>query len=294
MKYRNMLVIADRPEDQPGLAIQRAVAIAEPDASIHVVAFVHDNMLAEDELYNPQESKRFQQQLLAERKAWLDDLLAAQNSGHARLGGEVVWHKDIAGWVQRHSAEQPCDLVIKTGNRTENFWYTPTDWQLLRECDAPVYIGSRNAWRSQPVLLATVDIASRNAVQVELNHKVMRHAARMAQALDSELHLAYAVPASQLMLDLEAFDKSDYLRRFQQRHEKKLMEFAGEYDVKQAHVHARVGPPQKIIPQFANELKAELVVLGSSGQRGLLGKMLGSTVEQTMHILRTDVLSVRP
>jgi universal stress protein E len=294
MKYRNMLVIADRPEDQPDLAIRRAVAIAEPDASIHVVAFVHDNMLEEDELFNPQETGRFKQQLMAERKAWLDDLLAAQNSGHVRLGGEVVWHKDIAGWVQRHNAEQPCDLVIKTGNRTENFWYTPTDWQLLRECDVPVYIGSRNAWRSQPVLLATVDIASRNAVQVELNHKVMRHAARMAQALDSELHLAYAVPASQLMLDLEAFDKSDYLRRFQQRHEEKLMKFAGEYDVEQTHVHARVGPPQKIIPQFANELKAELVVLGSSGQRGLLGKMLGSTVEQTMHILRTDVLSVRP
>jgi len=294
MKYHNMLVIADRPEDQPDLAIQRAVAIAESDATITVVAFVHDNMLEDDELYNPAEAERYKHQLIDERNAWLDDLLASHASEHVRLQGEVVWNKDIAGWVQQHAAEQPYDLVIKTGNRTENFWYTPTDWRLLRECDVPVYIGSRNAWRSQSHILATVDIASRNAVQVELNHKVMRHARRMAQALGSALHLAYAVPVSQLMLDLEAFDKSDYLRRFQQKHEAKLMKFATEYGVEHEHVHVQVGPPQKIVPRIANELKAELVVLGASGQRGLIGKMLGGTVEQTMHILRTDVLSVRP
>lgn len=294
MNYYNMLVIADRPEDQPDLAIQRAIAIAEPDANIMVVAFVHDAMLEDDELNEPAKVEHYKQQLIDQRNVWLDELLAAHASEHVRLQGEVVWSKDISGWIQQHSRQQPYDLVIKAGNRTENFWYTPTDWRLLRECEMPVYIGSRNAWRSQAVILATVDIVSRNAVQMELNHKVMDHAQRMSVALGATLHLAYAVPVSQLMLDLEAFDKSDYLRRFQKRHEDKLHAFASEYGIDKQHVHVQVGPPQKVIPRVANELKAELVVLGSSGQRGLLGKMLGGTVEQTMHVLRTDVLSVRP
>ncbi len=294
MKYHHLLVIADRPEDQPELAIQRAAAIAEADANINVVAFVHDQLLDDSELYSPDEVEHYKRQLIDARNAWLDELLATHASEHVRLQGEVVWCKDIAGWVQRHVGERPCDLVLKTGNRTENLWYTPTDWRLLRECDVPVYIGSRNAWRSQSHILATVDIASRNAVQVELNHKVMRHARRMAQALGSTLHLAYAVPVSQLMLDLEAFDESDYRRRFQRRHEEKLIKFAREYDVERDHVHVQVGLPQKVIPRIANELKAELVVLGSSGRHGLIGTLLGGTVEQTMHVLRTDVLSVRP
>ncbi|MBU1189809.1 MAG: universal stress protein [Gammaproteobacteria bacterium] len=294
MKYHNMLVIADRPEDQPDLAIQRAIAIAEPDANIMIVAFVHDAMLEDDELNEPAKVEHYKQQLIDQRNVWLDELLAAHASEHVRLQGEVVWSKDISDWIQQHSKQQPYDLVIKTGNRTENFWYTPTDWRLLRECEVPVYIGSRNAWRSQAVILATVDIVSRNAVQMELNHKVMDHAQRMSVALGATLHLAYAVPVSQLMLDLEAFDKSDYLRRFQKRHEDKLHAFAREYGIDKHYVHVKAGPPQKIVPRIANDLKAELVVLGASGQRGLLGKMLGGTVEQTMHILRTDVLSVRP
>ena len=52
------------------------------------------------------------------------------------------------------------------------------------------------------------------------------------------------------------------------------------------------GPPKGVIVDYANEISADLIVLGSHGRHGL-GLLLGSTANGVLHTAKCDVLAVR-
>jgi universal stress protein A len=52
------------------------------------------------------------------------------------------------------------------------------------------------------------------------------------------------------------------------------------------------GPPKGVIIDYANEIEADLIVLGSHGRHGF-GLLLGSTATGVLHIAKCDVLAVR-
>lgn len=61
-------------------------------------------------------------------------------------------------------------------------------------------------------------------------------------------------------------------------------------ELKQSHVGH--GPPKGVIVEYAQEIGADLIVLGSHGRHGL-GLLLGSTATGVLHVAKCDVLAVR-
>lgn len=59
-----------------------------------------------------------------------------------------------------------------------------------------------------------------------------------------------------------------------------------------AHVHALLGQPSSMISSLAEQLKADLLVIGSHGRRGWR-VLLGSTANAVMHVIQCDSLVVR-
>lgn len=293
MAFEKILVIADRPEDPVELAIDDALRLAAPDADILVCSFLHDPLVDNLEYYDENEAADLKSALIERRRRWLTDEIANHDAQGRNIHGEVVWRALLSDWIIEICDKHPYDLVVKTGHRSEQLWYTPTDWQLLRECHTPLYIGSRKRWRARANVLATVDIGSRKSWQQDLNEKVMAYARRASDRLEANLHIAYVVPVSHFMLDLEAFDKADYLNRYERRHAADMRALAGRYGVAADNIHIRVGPPAREIPSVANEIKAELVVMGSGTRHGLVGRFLGGTAEHVLSVLRTDILAIR-
>ena len=56
--------------------------------------------------------------------------------------------------------------------------------------------------------------------------------------------------------------------------------------------HIGHGPPKAVIIDYAKEIEADLIVLGSHGRHGF-GLLLGSTATGVLHIAKCDVLAVR-
>ena len=52
--------------------------------------------------------------------------------------------------------------------------------------------------------------------------------------------------------------------------------------------------PRDILPAFAREYDADLVVMGALARTGLKRRILGSTAEQVLDNLPCDILIVRP
>jgi len=72
----------------------------------------------------------------------------------------------------------------------------------------------------------------------------------------------------------------------------KLKALGQEYGVAEGDTYVRMGAPAAEIRALAEELKADLIVIGTHGRHGL-GLLLGSTANAVLHGVSCDVLVVK-
>lgn len=72
----------------------------------------------------------------------------------------------------------------------------------------------------------------------------------------------------------------------------KLTALGQEYGISMADTYVRMGTPATEIRTLANEIKADLIVIGTHGRHGL-GLLLGSTANAVLHGVECDVLVVK-
>jgi universal stress protein A len=65
-----------------------------------------------------------------------------------------------------------------------------------------------------------------------------------------------------------------------------------KHGIAEANTHTMLGQPSSTVANMANELQADLVVVGSHGKRGWRA-LLGSTANSLLHVLPCDCLVVR-
>ncbi len=70
-----------------------------------------------------------------------------------------------------------------------------------------------------------------------------------------------------------------------------LMKFAAKYNIPVQQQFVEIGSPKSMILNKADELKADLVIVGSHGRHGI-SLLLGSTANAVMHHAHCDVLAV--
>ena len=71
-----------------------------------------------------------------------------------------------------------------------------------------------------------------------------------------------------------------------------LEELGREFGIEAARAHVVLGAPAHEVRQCAQELGADLIVIGTHGRHGL-GLLLGSTANGVLHGVDCDVLAVR-
>ena len=295
MEINRILVIADRKDNHTTFALKRAVSlIRDPKkGEIHLVAFVFESFVESEKMLSKEERGKYREQIVQRRTADLQALLKNTKLDKVKVKLEVVWQKDIHTWIADQSRKSDFDLIIKTGNRSESLWYTPTDWKMMRECMTPTYIVARKAWKKQAVVLATLDFDSRSRAQQKLNRDVLQEAALIAQLTGTQLHICHVIAVSQVLSDMDLVDPKRLKRNFNEKSLPKLVALAKEYGVAEDAVHVSTGAPNREIPRLANRLKAELGVMGGFGRKGAASVMLGNTAERVISVLRTDILVVR-
>lgn len=293
MKLDRILAIADR-DDPRQLAVRAALELLPAAGHVRVAGFVHEPAADEPGVLSATAAAALQRALRADKRRWLKRNTAGLLPGRGRSSIEVVWTPDLVDWVVDAVARDAISLVVKAGNRSESFFYTPTDWRLLRSCPVPVLIAGPRPRGKARRILAAVDAVSTDRVQAALNRKVLAAAAGLGAALGARVHAAYVVAVSTVARDMDLVDPAALERRARARLGPSLAALAGEYGIGAADVLIQAGPPERVLPAIAGRLKADIVVMGTVGRTGVAGKLLGNTAEQVLQRLRTSLLAVRP
>lgn len=285
----NILVVADLDE-QSDVAIKQALLLAATyKTSIHIVQFVYEKLRT-----NGSEAQALKNQVVEKLTEKLAKQLEKSIGDKATYSFEVVWQKAIHRWIEDYAEINSPRLVIKTGHRSETAFYTPTDWHLIRECNAPVLIAAETKWRKSPNVLAAVDLETKNKEKIALNHKVLQQAKILADSLDVELYVCYAPSVSKLLRDLGIHYLDDVEHDAKKATAPLIDELAEQYQIPRKHFKVHAGNPDKVIPSLAAKYNAGVVVIGTVGRTGVKGKLIGNTAEKIMSLLKTDLLAIKP
>jgi len=123
--------------------------------------------------------------------------------------------------------------------------------------------------------------------------QVVSQAATIAAKGGAEVHLIHVIePLSFAYGGDIPMDFSGIQDEIQQQATQQLERFANSHDFDSDHQHIVLGRPEVEIHAKAEEVSADLIVVGSHGRYGL-ALLLGSTANGVLHGASCDVLAVR-
>lgn len=283
-----ILVVADLIEENP-IALEQATEMARAyKARLHIVHFCYVDTSNEAE-----DLAGIQEKVVSNVRTRSERLLQTHIPDDIHYDHDVIWSKHIYDWVNQYAEVEHPIMVIKTGHRTENAFYTPTDWRILRECPAPVLLAPENKWRRGTHVLAAIDLDTRNKDKLNLNQKILNEAERLAAHYDVEMHVCYVPSAPPVLRDLGIKFPDEEETKAKKKFKEEIKRIKTRYALSDEHIHIKAGMADKVIPSTAAQIKASLVVMGMSGRSGLKAKIIGNTAEKVLSLLKTDVLALK-
>lgn len=299
-RFKNILFVADRP-GALSPTFERAAALSDAN---HAQLTVMD--VVEPMVWSAENQARFGTDLsiiLRDRRLEeLADLTAPHCTDQQLIRTQVSIGTPFLEII-RATLRNNFDLVIKSAEQPQGFLKQtlgPNDLHLLRKCPCPVWIdreqsshpyrrilaavdplGDEDKWLARTILDLATSFESRESPEVHVAH---------AWRLPGESALSsgrFRVPGSRLQVLLQ--EERDV-------HAQALSALLGHYDMKlgDTNVHFEKSDAMPMIIKLAQELPADLVVIGTVGRVGIPGFFIGNTAESIIQAINRPVLTVKP
>ena len=135
-------------------------------------------------------------------------------------------------------------------------------------------------------ILIAVDLSEESAL-------VARRARSVASGINADLHVIHVIePLSFAYGGDIPMDFSGIQDEIHQQAAQQLQRFGETHGIPEDHQHIVLGRPEVEIHSKADEIGADLIVVGSHGRYGL-ALLMGSTANGVLHGATCDVLAVR-
>ncbi len=213
----------------------------------------------------------------------------------------VVSVGDPAVEIVRQVQRDQHDLVVKTadGPSVADRMFGSIALSLMRICPCPVWVLKPDTHKGFHRVLAAIDPAAQDSPHQRLNQDILELAFSIAQQSKSELHIvsAWDVWMEKLLRRRAGDDEVDSLASQQKAKVQKALD--GLLQVPNANtddirVHLRRGSAAAAIGSVAQEIEADLLVMGTVCRTGISGFMIGNTAERVLTAVACSVLALKP
>ncbi|MGD8933316.1 MAG: universal stress protein [Gammaproteobacteria bacterium] len=208
------------------------------------------------------------------------------------------------------------DLVFKTAEPGVllDRVFGSDDMHLLRKCPCPVWLVKPKSPKTYKKILAAVDVedsypAEELNARHLLNHQILEMASSLALSEFAELHIVHAwvaIAESFMGGGFAARPEKEidaYVEEVRQKHSHNLnvllsevIDKLGQYALEylKPEKHLLKGYPRKKVPELAEKINVDLVVMGTVARTGLSGFFMGNTAEAILNQLDCSVLAIKP
>ena len=230
-------------------------------------------------------------------KQKLEDLAAPLRDDGLSVSCDVAWDHPLDEGIVRKVIESNPWLVAKDThhhNVLKRTILSNTDWHLIRECPAPLYLAKPESVSPAPKVAAAVDPLHEHDKPALLDHQLVEHAKELAEATGGELHVAHTYALPQPMSVPEGAPIVDISEEVEAEHRKAFDGFLKGYELSAGQTHFLEGLPHQRLPELVEDQNIDVMVMGAVSRRGLDRIFLGSTAERVLEWLPCDLLIVKP
>jgi len=298
-KYQKILAIVD-PTTEDQKALKRAIELAQKTgASITAFLSIYDFSYEMTTMLSSDEREAMRQSVINDRTLWLQTILAELDVNNLSIDCKVIWHNRPFEQIINQVLKNGYDIVIKgthQHDKLKSVIFTPTDWHILRKCPCPVLLVKEHLWPDNGNIIAALNIGSEEEEHKSLNEKITAEAKQLTKVMKANLHLVNSFPGTpvNIAIEIPEFNANDYNLSMLKHHKSAMLEHAKAFNVAQENTHIKEGLPEDVIQSLANELDAELVILGTVGRTGFSAALIGNTAEHVIDRLNCDVLALKP
>ncbi|NMH66197.1 universal stress protein [Shewanella salipaludis] len=278
-----VFIIAQQ-EDAHTNAIETGILLARAmKKDAEVFAYCYEDFSG-GERYNPRLKGAARQQLLQQRELEVRRHLTALDADDIPL--HLVWAKYLFEHACDYSQRHGFDYMVKAVHHAEH--YQPHDWHLIRHVQIPLLLLTDTPLHRGNATLIAVDLDSHAPLKQQLNQAVIHQGQLLAKATDTQLHLAHVIRVPKMIRDMDLINTRTLAKEAHQRHQLQLSNLGLGPD----DVHMLVGEPDLCLYELACRIKSRYLVIGCRQRQGLLGHMIGNTVESLLSRIRSNVLVI--
>jgi nucleotide-binding universal stress UspA family protein len=196
------------------------------------------------------------------------------------------------------------DLVMVPAEEEVKYttlFFGRTSLRLMRECPCAVWVTKPRLQNDYKRIMAAVGPNSDDFHEDELNTNIIDLATSLARMNNSELHIAHAwevagIDADSLHSEISKDMRDQIFNKHKLAHQEPLERFLERYDLQDIHhqLHLLYGDPAFMLPQLADTIEIDLIVMGTICRTGLPGFFIGNIAEGILHQVKCSVLTVKP
>lgn len=265
-KADTLFVVVD-PTQNDHVALQRAIitsAIRDVPPKLKVFIGVDHEATAMDagnlDLYRD--------------SAWFEKLRKPMEDAGLEFTVQACWANDWHEAILQAAKRTQADLILVPDYSAADHRSRLTDskWQLLRNSKCPVLLVRPGAKKQRDVILGAVKMQDTREDYTRLNETIISRGKWMTEAYGGEFHVVNAYQDS-----MNYPDRGNMMRKI---------------GIDSANLHVKQGAPEDVIRQVADEIDADIIVLGVLPRRGGLLAMRGNVSERIMgQLIEKDVMT---
>ena len=135
-------------------------------------------------------------------------------------------------------------------------------------------------------ILVAVDLSQDSAI-------ILDKARHLAKANDAQLSMVHVIEpiAVGYAIEVSSIDVDGLHQEAAEQARKSLLEMGANIGIPENRLHTTLGQPAREIKELANEIKADLIIMGNHGRHGW-ELIFGSTSTGVAHGIDCDLLTV--
>jgi universal stress protein E len=300
---------------------QRVLVVVDPTASFHPAveraAWLGRHAPARIELfvsdYSPQladprshgaAATQARAAVLERHRSRLEQLAAPLRAGGLAVDVDVRWDYPLHDSIVRKAHDTGADLVVKDTHYhsvLKRSIFSNTDWTLIRNCAATLWLVKPRPPGQKPCFVAAVDPLHERDKPADLDQRILATGQRLTRALGGELHvfhafdvaatIAVSTDSMTMPIALPINELADAMRA---EHTEAVERLCKQHGVPADRTHIHQGSTRQLLLTLTEQIRADAVVMGAISRSGLKGLFLGNTAEDVLDRLHCDLIIVKP
>jgi universal stress protein E len=305
MKEINKILSVVDPtvEEQP--AMNRAAWLArKTGAELELLICYYNEYLSGDRLFDSPSLEKARAEVIANHERHLETFAEPLRKGGIVVRTSAVWDHPLFEGIVRRAMLSEADVVFKDTHHhsaATRAFLTNTDWNLIRTCPVPLWLVKPRDMDDSPVIVAAIDPMNQHDKPAALDDEILNLSKFVGKKTGGEVHafhsydprIAVATATANAYIPVSLpFDEIE--QQMHDDHQKRFNEITSFHGVDDAHSHLVAGLAHEELPAIAEELDADVVVMGAVARNRWKRLFIGATAERTLEHLPCDLIIVKP